>query len=83
MISSICVPSTGKSAVTGKIADKNWETATWKGSRRVQLRAALAMTIRERFQALEQLAELAKRLSNMPRHSIRNQKNPPARRRAS
>ncbi len=44
-----------------------WETATWEGSRRAQLRAALALTVRERLQALEGLAQLAERLAAMPR----------------
>jgi hypothetical protein len=48
-------------------SDSNWETATWEGARRVQLRAALKMTIRERLEALEQLCELAQRLKSMPR----------------
>ena len=48
-------------------ADAGWETATWEGSRRAQLRAALALTVRERLQALEDLAELAQRLAEMPR----------------
>ena len=52
--------------MTGK-ADASWESATWEGSRRVQLRAALALTVRERLQALEALSELAKRLAEMPR----------------
>lgn len=49
--------------------DARWETATWEGSRRAQLRAALALTVRERLQALEALAELARRLAEMPRSS--------------
>jgi len=48
-------------------ADPDWETATWEGSRRAQLRATLALTVRERLQALEDLAELAQRLAEMPR----------------
>lgn len=48
-------------------ADASWETATWEGSRRAQLRAALSLTVRERLQALEELAELAQRLADMPR----------------
>jgi hypothetical protein len=44
-----------------------WETATWEGSRRAQLRAALDLTVRERLQAAEALAELADRLADMPR----------------
>lgn len=50
-----------------RAADPGWETATWEGSRRAQLRAALALTVRERLQALEDLAELAERLVTMPR----------------
>jgi hypothetical protein len=48
-------------------ADSGWDTATWEGSRRLQLRSALALTVRERMQALEALAELAQRLAEMPR----------------
>ncbi len=47
--------------------DGRWETATWEGSRRAQLRSALALTVRERMQALEALTELAQRLAAMPR----------------
>lgn len=52
--------------MTGK-ADARWESATWEGSRLEQLRAALALTVRERLQALEALSELAQRLATMPR----------------
>ena len=48
-------------------AEAGWENATWEGSRRAQLRAALALTVRERLQALEDLAELSQRLAEMPR----------------
>ena len=50
-----------------RAVEAGWETATWEGSRRAQLRAALALTVRERLQALEDLAELAQRLATMPR----------------
>ncbi len=50
-----------------RVAEAGWETVTWEGSRRAQLRAALALTVRERLQALEDLAELAQRLAAMPR----------------
>ena len=50
-----------------RAAEAGWETATWEGSRRAQLRAVLALTVRERLQALEDLAELAQRLATMPR----------------
>ena len=71
MILSICLPLPGKNVVTGKTTSKNWEAATWKGSRSVQLRAALAMTLRQRFQALEELTVLSQRLANMPRETKR------------
>ena len=48
-------------------SDPAWETATWEGSRRAQLRAALAMTLRERFEALDGMIELSHRLAEMPR----------------
>lgn len=47
--------------------NQDWEAATWEGSRRVQLRAALSMTLRQRFEALEELAALAQKLATMPR----------------
>jgi len=37
----------------------DWSNATWEGSRRAQLRAALALTVRERLQAMESLGELS------------------------
>lgn len=55
-------------------ADAAWETGTWEGARRAQLRAALAMTVREHLQALEDLAELARHLAAMPRTEARNAK---------
>ena len=50
-----------------RAVEAGWETATWEGSRRAQLRAALSMTVRERLQALEDLARLAERLAAMTR----------------
>ena len=37
----------------------DWSNATWEGSRRAQLRAALALTVRERLLAMEALGELS------------------------
>ena len=48
-------------------SDPAWEAATWEGSRRAQIRAALALSLRERFQALDDLMELSDRLAKMPR----------------
>jgi hypothetical protein len=44
-----------------------WSNATWDGSRRAQLRIALAMTVRERLLAMEALGELSDQLAAMPR----------------
>ena len=49
--------------------DAVWETATWEGSRRAQIRAALALSLRERLQALDDLIELSDRLAKMPRET--------------
>jgi hypothetical protein len=51
--------------------DPTWETATWEGSRRAQLRSALELTLRERLQAAEALAQLADRLADMPREELK------------
>ena len=53
--------------MTNREADEGWEATTFEGSRRIQLRAALALTVRQRLEALEDLAELAQRLADMPR----------------
>ena len=47
--------------------DASWENATWDGSRRAQLRAALKLSVRERLETLDELAELSERLASMPR----------------
>lgn len=38
---------------------KDWDAATWEGSRRAQLRRALSLSTRERLIAMEQLTETA------------------------
>jgi hypothetical protein len=49
-----------------KSTDKrDWESATWEGSRRLQLRRALSLTLRERLQAVEDMAEVSTRLQQM------------------
>jgi len=45
--------------------DIDWTLTTWEGSRRAQLRHALAMTLRERMEAVEGLADVARRLQDM------------------
>lgn len=36
---------------------QNWDTATWEGNRKTQLRASLKLSAKERFEALEELAD--------------------------
>ena len=40
----------------------DWSSVTWEGARRAQLRAALALTVRERLEAMEALGELSDRI---------------------
>ncbi len=42
--------------------DIDWTLTTWEGSRRDQLRRAQDLTLRERLQAVEDMAELSQRL---------------------
>lgn len=46
-----------------EIPKPDWSNATWEGSRRVQLRAALALTVRERLLAMEALGEISDALA--------------------
>ena len=45
--------------------DIDWSLTTWEGSRREQLRHALSLTLRERLQAVEDMAEVAQRFREM------------------
>ena len=45
--------------------DIDWSLTTWEGSRREQLRHALSFTLRERLQAVEDMAEVAQRFQEM------------------
>ena len=45
--------------------DIDWSLTTWEGSRREQLRRALSLTLRERLQAVEDMAEVAERFREM------------------
>lgn len=53
--------------MTRKATGMNWATATWKGARIAQLRAARRLSIRQRLLAMEELNDLALRLAAMPR----------------
>lgn len=55
----------------------DWESATWEGNRRAQLRRSLQLTVRERLQALEGLAETSRRLADLSDHApYREKPNP-------
>ena len=45
--------------------DIDWSLTTWEGSRQEQLRHALSFTLRERLQAVEDMAEVAQRFQEM------------------
>lgn len=42
-----------------------WEAGTWEGARRSGLRRALRLSVRERLEALETLAETSERLARI------------------
>jgi len=44
-------------------SDIDWSLATWEGSRKAQLRRWLALTVRERFELLEQMSATADMLA--------------------
>jgi len=56
-------PASTSSAPEGESID--WSLTTWEGSRRAQLRRWCSLTIRERFQALQEMIDLAERLAQM------------------
>ena len=45
--------------------DIDWSLTTWEGARREQLRRTAALTLRERMQSLEDMAEVAQRFREM------------------
>lgn len=52
--------------------DIDWSLTSWEGSRRAQLRRWLALTVRERLQAIEEMAELSARIAGSLRPSEHN-----------
>ena len=42
-----------------------WESVTWEGNERQQLRRERAMSLREKISAMEGMAELARRMAEM------------------
>jgi hypothetical protein len=65
MISSICAGSWKRKSMENQISDELWAETTWDGNRRAQLRRGLALTLRERLQAVEDMAEVAERFAQM------------------
>ena len=49
--------------------DIDWSLTGWEGSRRAQLRQWLALTVRERLQAIEEMVELSARIADSLRSS--------------
>jgi hypothetical protein len=45
--------------------DIDWSLATWEGSRRAQLHHALTLTLRERGEAVEGMADVVRRFQEM------------------
>ena len=45
--------------------EQSWDNATWEGRRRAMIRKSLELTVRERLQALEDLAETSYKLANL------------------
>jgi len=50
-------------------SNPDWSAATWEGSRRAQIRRNLRLTVRERLEALEDLAETSERLARTAREA--------------
>lgn len=51
--------------MANQIPENVWEETTWEGNRRAQLRRALQLTLRERLQAVEDMAQVAQRFQEM------------------
>ena len=47
--------------------DIDWSLTTWDGARRAQLRHAHALSLRERMEALDGMADVALRFPTSPR----------------
>ena len=51
--------------MTHQISDLVWQSTSWDGNLRAQLRRTLQFTLRERLQAVEDMAEVARRFEQM------------------
>lgn len=72
MISTIFAGSSKRKTVANQIPEELWAETTWEGSRRAQLRRALTLTLRERLQAVEDMAEVAERFREMRESQVRS-----------
>jgi len=57
-----------------EIPEHLWKLTTWEGSRREQLRRWRVLTLREKLQALEDMAELSERFAEMRRKRLAESK---------
>lgn len=58
--------------MVNQIPEELWAETTWDGNRRAQLRRALELTVRERLQAVEDMAEVAQRFQEMRESQARS-----------
>ena len=49
--------------MTDETDNIDWPVTTWEGSRRAQLRRSLELSLRERLQAIDEMAKLAQVLA--------------------
>jgi hypothetical protein len=47
----------------------SWDSCTWEGARREQLRHWSKLTLREKLKAVEEMGEVAAHFSKLHRHS--------------
>lgn len=67
-----------ETAMSANGDDIDWSLTTWEGSRRAQLRRALTMTVRERLEAAEGLADVARRFAELrARGALQPAREPP------
>ena len=59
------LPFTPNPAMDEAERDIDWSLTIWEGSRRAQLRHALTLTLRERMEAVEGMADVVRRFREM------------------
>ncbi len=48
-----------------KQPEQNWNNATWLGSRRIMIKQALKLSVRQRLEALEEINKTSYTLANL------------------